>query len=100
MNANLSKDEIFGAIRGSLKEAAEINDIPIEGEISEKTPLYGQKGLFDSIALVGLIVSVEERFSEMGYNITIASEKAFSRKISPFLNVRTLLNFIEDLLNE
>jgi acyl carrier protein len=100
MSKNLKRNEIFKVIRDSLKETAEVNDIPIEGEISEKTPFYGQKGLLDSIALVSLIVSVEERLSEMGYNVTIASEKAFSRKISPFLNIRTLVNFIEELLDE
>ena len=100
MNRNLKRDEIFKVIRDSLKETAEVNDIPMKEEISEKTPLYGQKGNLDSIALVSLIVSVEERLSEIGDNVTIASEKAFSRKISPFLNVRTLVNFIEELLNE
>jgi acyl carrier protein len=96
---SLDRFGIFSVIRDSLKETAEVNDITIEEEISERTPLYGQKGLLDSIALVGLTASVEESLSKMGYNITIASDKAFSRKTSPFLNVRTLANFIEELLN-
>ena len=95
----LERDEIFEIIQYSLKETAEVNDIALEEEISEKTPLYGQKGLLDSIALVGLVASVEERLGEMGYNVTIASEKAFSRKTSPFLNVRTLANFVKELLD-
>ena len=73
----LERDEIFEIIQYSLKETAEVNDIALEEEISERTPLYGQKGLLDSIALVGLVASVEERLGEMGYNVTIASEKAF-----------------------
>ncbi len=100
MPAKLEREDILNMIKDSLEETAEINDIVIEAGVSEKTPLYGQQGNLDSMALVGLIVSIEEKLSDVGYNVAIASEKAFSRKIGPFLNVRTLVNFIEDLLNE
>jgi len=96
----MNRSEIFQLVEEALMEICEVNDIHIEGEISEKTPLYGQRGYLDSLALVSLIASLEEKLSEKGYNITIASEKAFSRQVSPFLNVRTLLNFVEELINE
>ncbi len=100
MGSNLQRDDIFNIVKDSLKETAEINEIVIEEDISERTPLYGQKGTLDSITLVGLLVSIEEKLNDMDCNITIASDKAFSKKISPFLNIRTLVNFIEELLNE
>ena len=100
MTVELERQSIVNIIKDSLEETAEINDIAIDASISERTALYGKQGCLDSIALVGLVVSVEEKLSNIGYNITIASAKAFSREISPFLNVRTLANFIEELLNE
>lgn len=99
MDSDLSREDIFNIVRDSLKEIAEINNIALVDEISEKTPLYGEKGILDSVSLVGLVVSIEEKLSEMNYYVTIASERAFSRKINPFLNIRTLINFIEELLD-
>jgi acyl carrier protein len=100
MGIGLERQDIFNVVKDSLEEVAETNNIAIKESISEKTPLYGEQGYLDSIALVGLTVSIEEKLSHVGHDITIASEKAFSRKIGPFLNVRTLANFIEELLNE
>lgn len=88
--------DILGLIKSALKEVAEMNEIDIP-QIDEKTPIYGKRGYLDSVALVHLIVDIEEELSEMGYDITIASEKAFSRNISPFLSVKTLERFIKEL---
>jgi len=98
MADGLEKESILNIIEDSLKKTAEANDIAIDADISEKTQLYGKQGLLDSLALVGLVVSMEEKLSSLGYNVTIASEKAFSKEISPFLNVGALAKFIEDLL--
>lgn len=89
--------DILGLVKSTLKEIVEMNEIDIP-QIDENTPIYGSRGYLDSLALVQLIVDIEEQLSEMGYDITIASEKAFSRRISPFLSVKTLERFIKELM--
>jgi len=96
----MKKEKIIEIIKDALRDVVEVNEISIPTEINQKTPLYGNRGYLDSLALVSLIVVIEEKFAKEGENITIASEKAFSRKISPFLSVETLARFIEELIYE
>lgn len=66
----------------------------------ETTPLYGGKdGTLDSLALVNLIVDLEEKIEDhFGKEILLADEKAMSQRRSPFRSVKTLCNYIESLL--
>jgi acyl carrier protein len=53
-------------------------------ERTPESPLFGDGGL-DSMGLVRFIVLVEERIQDLtGVEITLASDKAMSRKSSPF----------------
>lgn len=70
-------------------------------ERASETPLFGEGASIDSMSLVTLIVGVEERLhSEYGRAITLASEKAMSRKRSPFLSIATLTEYIRECLDE
>lgn len=73
-------------------------------ELLEKSPdtrLIGQDAAFDSVALVSFIVAVENRIEdELDVSLTIADEKAMSRKSSPFLTLGTLAGYIKELLEE
>lgn len=69
--------------------------------IDADTSLFGDKGFLDSLALVTLIVGLEQGIQhQFDKTITIASEKAMSRKQSPFLTVGSLVQFIKELLAE
>lgn len=64
-----------------------------------KTKLYGSSGALDSLALVSFIADLEERISEeLDKDIVLADEKAMSQKTSPFRNVQTLTDYINNLL--
>jgi D-alanine--poly(phosphoribitol) ligase subunit 2 len=68
---------------------------------SPETILFGQKGKLDSFGLVSFIVAVEEKIQdELGKVVTIADEKAFSQKNSPFRTVGTLADYISSLIEE
>lgn len=101
MNADkLSGEDIFLIVKECVEEVCDINSIKINEKITERTPLYGERGNLDSLALVSLVASIEQRFADDGLEISIMSDKAFSKKISPFLNIGTLVRFIRDLLKE
>jgi acyl carrier protein len=69
--------------------------LPSQGE----TRLIGEGGQLDSIGLVDLILSVEQKVQDAdGAAITIADEKAFSQKQSPFLTLGALTDYVTTLV--
>ena len=68
--------------------------------VSIDTKLFGIEGLLDSMGLVVLVVEIEEKIeSDLGFTVTLADEKAMSRRISPFSSVRILVKYIYELIN-
>ena len=64
-------------------------------------PLYGAGGKLESLDFVTLIMEVEEKINaEFGTNITIADENLLSKEKSPFSNLRTLIEYLEELLKQ
>jgi len=69
-------------------------------QASPDSPLFGDGGL-DSMGLVRFIVMVEERIEdETEVAITLASDKAMSRRTSPFSTLGTLAEYIRECLAE
>lgn len=83
----------------SLKEFNEERARDEVLEISNDTILLDVNGKIDSLDFVTLVVIVESNiFNKLDKNITIVSEKAFSKKYSPFKDVESLTEFIVELL--
>lgn len=82
----------------------EINlDLPKNKQITktDNTQLFGSQSPLDSLELVNLIVSIEDKIdTEFDKSITIANEKAMSMKNSPFRDVKSLTDFVLTLLDE
>ena len=69
--------------------------------INENSVIYGDNSQLDSLALVSLIVAVEQNIEdEFGISITLADERAMSLKNSPFRSVRSLADYVETILKE
>jgi len=93
------KEKVQEIILGSLKEFNEEKGKNEVIEISKDTVFIGEDGKFDSLDFITLIVIIEDNiFNKLGRNITIVSEKAFSKEYSPFNNVESLTEFIVELL--
>ena len=61
--------------------------------------LFGRNGVLDSLGLVNLITLLEEQIEDQyDLTITLADEKAMSRKTSPFLSIGSLKAYINELL--
>jgi D-alanine--poly(phosphoribitol) ligase subunit 2 len=70
-------------------------------ERSETAKLFGNEAPLDSLGLVNLIVAVEEQLSDdLELDLTLANEKAMSRRTSPFQSVDSLIDFIEEMIKE
>ena len=90
------KSIIFDVI-SNFNQARESNEqIPL----SEDTKLFGREGCLDSIGLVGFLIDVEDAFSQQGLLISLSDERAMSQSRSPYRDVKSLIDFIHELLNE
>lgn len=64
-----------------------------------ESALYGESGKLDSLGLVNLIVTTEQKVEEyFGVSIVLADEKTLSKKDSPFRTIGTLVNHISMIL--
>ena len=95
------RDEVRAIIFEAL---VSLNEELPEGEqvaISEGTLLFGGESTIDSLSLVSVIVDVETAVStKFGRPIALTDDRAMSREPSPFTSVRTLAEFVVELLSE
>lgn len=84
-----------------LRDILSMSDRPTPDRLDEQTSLIGKQAVLDSLALVTLIVDLEQRI-EADYNvaITLADDRAMSQKHSPFRTVGSLTAYIDQLLAE
>lgn len=70
-------------------------------EKSLDTALFGRSGNLDSLALVNLIVAVEQNIEDQcGIALVLADSKAVSQEPSPFTTIGTLADYIASLVGE
>ncbi|MEM7071828.1 MAG: hypothetical protein AAF403_08750 [Pseudomonadota bacterium] len=66
-----------------------------------ETVLYGTDAVLDSMAIVALVIAVEEKiYQNFGKTLVLANEKAVSLKHSPFKTVSSLSDYILQLMDE
>jgi acyl carrier protein len=67
-------------------------------DVSPDTRLFGADAELDSLALVSVIVDVEEAVSTAsGRAISLTDDRAMSQEVSPFTDVKTLTAYIVSL---
>jgi len=93
--------KIIEVIYKSINEMNSQLDDKIKLVESTETVLMGSDGKLDSLALVNLIVVIEQNIEDkFDVSITIADERAMSQKRSPFRTIGTLTDYIDTLLKE
>jgi hypothetical protein len=101
MDVNITGNEISQLIVETVESFAEENNIAVVLPCSLETRLFGGNSAFDSMALVSLIVQIEEVIEEkIGMALILADEKAMSRRTSPFSNISSLAEYIVEILNK
>ena len=82
-----------------LKDFIDENEINLDKDIilDENIRLIGTSSALDSMELVQFIVEVESLLDdEFDIEIELTSEKAMSRRNSPFISINSLTKFIVD----
>lgn len=93
------KEKIKSSLVKLLNDFA--NEIELDTDtdvvLDENTRLIGASSVFDSMELVQFIVEVESLLDEeFEIEIELTSEKAMSRRNSPFISIYTLTEYILD----
>lgn len=74
---------------------------PVKVESGQAAPLYGRAGVLDSIALVTLVVALEQIIDEeYGVSVSLADERAVSQSSSPFRTIGSLASYAESRVQE
>jgi acyl carrier protein len=85
------KDQVLPFIIEATRSIAEEQGIDLPPEMNESTRLFGEGGLLDSLALVSLVIAVEQGIEEkFGTRVEIADDKALSQKNSPYRTIGSL----------
>jgi len=83
-----------------------LQELKADGEgdgigFDRQTCLFGREGLLDSLGLVSLVVSVEQRVAdEFCVTLSLADEKALSQTKSPYQTVGSLADYTARLIKE
>lgn len=97
----MMRDSLLQCIREGIEEINVTRDEKIPVEELDELNFYGEGGVFDSMLLINFLMIVEEKVVEQtGVSITIVSEKAVSRKVSPFSNASTLVAYLIEEIEE
>ena len=94
----MNRAQLVSAITGFLRELVEDDESTTFGE---DTPLFGSRGMLDSLGVVNLVADVETWvFDEVAQDVTLADERAMSEERSPFRTVASLADYVMIRLSE
>lgn len=93
------KEKIKLLVIESLNELKDINNLDFA--INDETILLGENSVMDSFYFVSFVSILEEKIADtFDKAITVVSEKAFSKKYSPFKTIDRIVDYIIELMNE
>ena len=94
----MNKEKIFKIIMDTIDDYLEQLDLEIKAD--KNTVIFGKESALDSMGLVNIIIDIESRFLDEDIEISLTSEKAMSRRNSPFRTVNTLADYITEQIEE
>ena len=95
------QERIVKVVYAAIDELNEQLPKGVSVDKSLDAPLYGAAGKLESLDFVTFIMEVEEKIkAEFGVDITIADEQLLSKEQSPFSSVRTLIEYLKEVLQQ
>jgi acyl carrier protein len=90
----MNREQLVELIIGTTQSVLTEQGLEVEGALSADTQLFGQNGLLDSLALVALVIAVEQEIeAQFDVNVELADDKALSQKNSPYRTIGTLADY-------
>ena len=97
----MNKDAISDIVISNVKSL--VDTLPAEQKftVDQNTILFGNGSNIDSLSLVSIIIDLETAFSDdYELEISLTDDKAMMREKSPFDSVKSLVDYINELVNE
>ncbi len=97
----VTREQTIPLLMEALREIlATVEDVDAAAATAD-TPLVGEGSPMDSIHLVQFVLESEERLaSDLGVEVSLTDERAFSRSASPFRSVRSLADYVAEISPE
>jgi acyl carrier protein len=89
-----NKQVVIQALELSNQSRSDNTQIPL----FDTTILFGHNGHLDSMALVALLMDIEDAFQEQGIDISLSDEKAMSLSRSPFKDIPSITQYVHDVV--
>ena len=97
----MERSEIIELVIECLHDQLEQEEVILSQPVDDSTPLIGKNAMLSSLGLVQLVLDVEQRLLlEHGIIVTLADERALSQKSSPFRTVKSLADYINQVMHE
>jgi acyl carrier protein len=94
----MNKDMALEIVTSTIKNDLELNHA--SSDISTNTPIIGSDSPIDSMGLVQLCLSLEEKAEELGFEFDWTTESAMSRSRGMFRSVESLSDEFVSQYNE
>ena len=85
---------IIAALKLTNQSRSDDTQIPI----ADSTSLFGANGLLDSMALVALLMDIEDALQEQSLDVSLSDEKAMSLSRSPFKDIPSMTQYVHDVI--
>lgn len=91
----IAREAVLALVKQALIDAlAEKGKAP-PADLGPDTEVFGGGALLDSLGLVTMVMELETRLEEEhGVSVVLASDKAMSRRSSPFRTLGALVDYI------
>ena len=95
----MTAGELLALVHAAIDDHNGLAATPVDK--AGDTVLYGAGGALDSIALVNLIIALEQHvLDRTGIALALADDRAFSQARSPFRTVASLVEYVGERIAE
>ena len=94
MDMNTLRQIVTQALELSNQSRSDDTQIPL----TDSTALFGPNGHLDSMALVALLMDIEDALQEQSIEVSLSDEKAMSLSRSPFKDIPSITQYIHDVI--
>lgn len=88
------KQIVNQALELSNQSRSDDTQIPL----TNSSILFGQGGYLDSMALVTLLMDIEDALQDHGVDVSLSDEKAMSSTRSPFKDIPSITQYVHDVI--
>lgn len=92
----IARDALLALVRSALTDALREKGRDAPADLGPDTEIFGGTALLDSLGLVTMVMELENRLEEEHQvTVVLASDRAMSRRSSPFRTMGALVDYIE-----